>query len=296
MPISFTCPYCGLQTNVGEAYAGQSGPCAGCGKIVTIPPLVGMGPPPRAGGGMSVGAIIIVVLAAALGVVLACGGILAALLLPAVQASREAARRSQCCNNLRQIALAMHNYHDTYKCFPPAVIADKNGRPMRSWRVAILPFLEQSPLHDRYNSNEPWDSPSNRTLGSAMPPTYRCPSEAGAGSMETNYVMIVGKGTAGGLPNEAVSFADITDGTSNTILIVEVTGSGIHWMEPRDLSLEDIARGINDGSGKCISSNHPGGANIALCDGSVRFLSQTIDPVVLRSLILRSDGAVMGPW
>jgi len=294
MPIPFTCPHCGLQTSVEEAYAGQSGPCAGCGKRITIPALPTMGPPPRQpGGGTSSLAVVLVVV---FGAVLVCGGILAALLLPAVQAAREAARRSQCTNNLKQIALAMHNYHDVNKCFPPAVITDKDGRPMRSWRVAILPYLEQRPLYDAYNFNEPWDSPRNRVLGDAVPPVYRCPSDGKPASTETNYVMIVGKGTVGGLPNEAVRLSDITDGSSNTIMIVEVTGSGIHWMEPRDLSVDDIGRMINDGSGKWISSNHPSGVNVALCDGSVRFLSEQIDAQTLRSLILRNDGTPVPSW
>jgi prepilin-type processing-associated H-X9-DG protein len=234
--------------------------------------------------------ILIIVVVAALVGILFFGGILVALLLPAVQAAREAARRSQCTNNLKQIALAMHNYHDTYKCFPPAVITDQNGRPMRSWRVAILPFLEQAALYEAYKSDEPWDGPNNRALGNIAIPTYRCPSDPSPVPTETNYVMIVGKGAFGGLPNEAIRVSDIRDGTSNTIMIVEVTGSGIPWMEPRDLSVEEIQREINDGSGKWISSKHPGGVNVALCDGSVRFLAQTIDRNILRSLIDPNDG------
>ena len=288
MPVSFTCPHCGLHTNVADGYAGQSGPCVRCGNMITVPGGSGVVVPvPRAGGGMPILVIVVVV---ALAVVLSFGGILVALLLPAVQAAREAARRSQCTNNLKQIALAVHNYHDTYKCFPPAVITDQNGRPMRSWRVAILPYLECTPLYQRYNFNEPWDGPTNRALHNEAIATYRCPDDPSPVSTETNYVMIVGKGAFGGLPNEAVRIYDIRDGLSNTIMIVEVTGSGIHWMEPRDLSVEEIQRGINDGSGKWISSHHPGGANVALCDGSVRFLPQTVDREMLRRLIDPKDG------
>ncbi|MEZ6114117.1 MAG: DUF1559 domain-containing protein [Pirellulaceae bacterium] len=84
------------------------------------------------------------------------------MLLPAVQTAREAARRSQCSSNLKQIELALHNYHDTFKSFPPAYIADANGRPMHSWRVLILPFMEQRELYDQCRFDEPWDGPNNQ--------------------------------------------------------------------------------------------------------------------------------------
>ena len=209
----------------------------------------------------------------------------------AVQSAREAARRAQCVNNLKQIGLALHNYHDTYKSFPPAVTTDKNGRPMHSWRVAILPFIEQAALYKNYKFDEPWDGPNNRNLDNIAIPVFRCPCDPGPpGSTETNYVMVTGEHTIGGLPNAATRISDIRDGTSNTIMIVEVTGSGIRWAEPRDLSVEEIRRGINDKSGKWISSHHPGGVNVAFCDGSVRFLSATIDRETLRRLIDPNDG------
>jgi prepilin-type processing-associated H-X9-DG protein len=293
MPILFTCPHCGLQTTVADQYAGLSGPCAGCGRTVTIPIVVGVSPPAAQGTGAGTAILIVVLVAAVLVGLLVCGG--AALLLPAVQSAREAARRSQCTNHLKQIVVALHNYHDTYGRFPSAVITDKDGRPMHSWRVAILPFLEQKPLYDQYDFNQPWDSPKNRALAGIPMGVYQCPSANNPTPTETNYVMIVGKGTIGGLPNEKVGMADITDGTVNTILVVEVVGTGIQWMEPKDLSIEELAARLNDGSAKCISSRHPGGANVAMADGSVRFLSNATDAQTLRRLVLRNDGqAVSG--
>src|SRR6476469_182788 len=89
-------------------------------------------------------------------VVIAIIGVLVALLLPAVQAAREAARRMQCSNHLKQIGLALQNYHDTFGSLPPAYLADSQGKPIHSWRVLILPFLENTTLYDRYSFDEPW--------------------------------------------------------------------------------------------------------------------------------------------
>jgi len=226
---------------------------------------------------------------------LLCSGILVALLLPAVQSAREAARRSQCTNNLKQIALAMHNYHDTYKSFPPAYIADESGRPMHSWRVLILPFLEQGPLFDQYNFDEPWDSPENLVLADLMPDVFRCPSDVSSGPLETSYAMIVGPGTLFDGVDPA-GFRDILDGTSNTLLSVEAAGSGIHWMEPRDLDFEQLRLQINGPAGFGIRSHHPRGVEAAMCDGSVHFLSNGLDPKVLERLITIADGEPVGDF
>ena len=293
MPIPFTCPHCGTQTSVDDQYAGQTGPCASCGQTITVPMPGGISPaysPPKSSSGPVVGVIIMVVL----GIGLVFGAILVALLLPAVQSAREAARRSQCSNNLKQLALAMHNYHDTYKVFPAAILTDEGGEPMRSWRVAILPFVEQQGLYSQYDFDVPWDDPGNQFLAGIPVSIYRCPSDppsSGASSLcETNYVMVVGKGTIGGEPNESVAFSDITDGMSNTIMMIEVGGSGINWMEPRDITLEEAITYITNPAASPFTQSHPGGVNVALADGSVRFISSGIDPGMLRALLTRNGG------
>jgi len=93
-------------------------------------------------------------------------------MLPAVESAREAARRAQCTNNLKQIALAMHEYHDMNNTFPAPAIADKQGKPLLSWRVAILPYLDQKPLYSKFKLDEPWDGPNNKALLKEMPSTY----------------------------------------------------------------------------------------------------------------------------
>jgi prepilin-type processing-associated H-X9-DG protein len=289
MPIPFTCPHCGHQTNVSDEYAGQSGPCFQCGKTIDVPtvaqPAVQPAAAPPVRGSKARASVVL----AALALVLVGGAILTLLLMPAVQSAREAAKRTQCSNNLKYLALAMHNYYDTYGSFPPAYLADENGTPMHSWRVLILPFLEQQALYEHYNFDEPWDSPANSLVANTVLEVYRCPSETPINPTDTSYVMIVGPGTLYE-GEEPAQFQDIRDGTSNTIMFVEAAGCGINWAEPRDLDIELLSLQINNPAGLDIRSLHPGGANTAFCDGSVRFLSETIDPATLECLITIADG------
>jgi prepilin-type processing-associated H-X9-DG protein len=305
MPINFTCPHCGASTEVADQYVGQSGPCAHCGKMVTVPLPGGMSPPTDAGmtpkRGLGTGAIVAIVLVVVLMVALVCGGILVALMLPAVQAAREAARRITCTNSMKQITLAIHNYATKYKCFPPAYIPDKNGKPMHSWRVLILPFMEEGTLYKQYRFNEPWNSPHNRALASQMPRGYACPDVGPPGGSETSYAMIVGPHTISDGPT-ARTFAAIKDGMSNTIMVVEATDAHINWMEPRDLDAKKMRFQIggdrNPNTTKNeVSSPHANGANVAFCDGSVRFLSGfDTDPKQLEAMTTIDGGeAIASP-
>jgi prepilin-type processing-associated H-X9-DG protein len=276
MPISFTCPHCGVQTQVDDQYAGQSGPCSGCGQTVTIPPSAAPGqnapmytaaPPQR----KSSAWIWVIVLAVCLVGAVACGGVLIALLLPAINAAREAAREAQCTNKLKQIGLAMANYETTHGTFPPAFVADEDGKPMHSWRVLLLPHLGRSDLYDMYDFDEPWDGPNNRVLANMMSEVYACPSSGDGTTNQTNYVMIVGANTISDGPTGRRT-SDIKDGASNTIMIVEAAGCGFDWMEPVDLKADEISYEINDGSGKGICSDHLGRVNALFCDGHVEDL------------------------
>ena len=221
--------------------------------------------------------IIIVAVCAGLGL-LVCGGV--ALLLPAVQQAREAARRSSCKNNLKQIALALHNYHEIHGTFPPAYIADKNGKPMHSWRVLILPYLEQQPLFDRYRFDEPWDGPNNRQLAAMMPDVFRCPS-APDGSPKTHYVVVVGPKTV--FPGaESIRFRQIKDGTSSTILTVESPEKAVHWMKPEDISPAEFLRQMESAKGD--GGYHGNGTHIGLADGSVRWLGDVSQQAIKKAI------------
>jgi prepilin-type N-terminal cleavage/methylation domain-containing protein len=120
-------------------------------------------------------------------VVIAIIGILIALLLPAVQAAREAARRSQCSNNLKQIGLGSHNYHDTFGCFPPGAITDGacGGQNNRiNWAIALLPYMEQNAVYDLYDHSVYNSTPPNEALRQTLVATYLCPSDTGAGELQ----------------------------------------------------------------------------------------------------------------
>jgi hypothetical protein len=215
-----------------------------------------------------------------------CFGLLAA--LGRLEApARYGARRAQCTNNLKQIALAMHNYQSVYGTFPSAYVADRQGRPMHSWRVLILPFLEFQSLYDRYSFNEPWDGPNNIKLLNEMPQLFECPSHHATGpvpSTLTSYVVIRGPGTM--FPgSKSVRLDQVTDGPDRTIMAVETANMHIPWTKPEDLDLDTMSLQINDRDQPSFSSDHQGGAQAAFGDGMCRFLANSTPGIGLRALV-----------
>ena len=260
-------------------------------------------------------------------VVIAIIGILIALLLPAVQAAREAARRMQCSNNLKQLGLAMHNYHDTYQCFPPGfMVVDELGNIGGgwAWAVFLMPFIEQSPLQDKlsvtkYSLGQVTSDPELMPLLQTPLEPLKCPSSTveplreylGASGImvsTANYMCCRGFFRYSGpvhleKPNNgvlfgqsSVRFADIRDGTSNTIALGERTVLPVYadqparwpsWCGPGGLSPtggigSTVSSSVYDKMNHptdihLFSSEHPGGANFGFADGSVHFLSETIE-------------------
>ncbi|MBX3412752.1 MAG: DUF1559 domain-containing protein [Pirellulales bacterium] len=229
-----------------------------------------------------------IVAIAAVPVLLCVAGILIALLLPAVQAARAAAQRSTCRNNLKYLGLAMHNYHETYGSFPPPYLADANGKPMHSWRVLLLPFLDAADLYARYDFNEPWDGPHNQQLAAEMPEVFRCPSAMNSSDpMTTNYVAVVGPGYLFDA-NRVNRYADVLDGLSQTIALVESSGpfgANIHWMSPEDIPAERLPPTLNSPPGPAIASQHLRGVNMLMGDASIYFIQDDLPASELRAML-----------
>ena len=152
---------------------------------------------------------------------------------------------------------------------------------MHSWRVLLLPYLEQHRLYDEYNFDEPWNGPNNRKLHNRVVECFSCPTDEPSIPGQTSYVAIVGAETAWPAPGKAKP-EDFCDGKSDTLLIVEVANSGIHWMEPRDLDFSTMSFQINPSAGRGISSYHPGCAVVTYADGRTETMNKALDAKRLR--------------
>jgi len=211
------------------------------------------------------------------------------LLAPAVGNARIAAQRAQSMNSLKQLALAMHLYLDMHNTFPPAASHDANGNAMLSWRVHLLPMLDQTSLYKEFRLNEAWDSPHNKKLIPRMPAMLRSPLLKDAKPGMTTYLVPVGKDTIFAGPKGA-KINDITDGTSATILIVEVNdANAVIWTKPDDL---DIAA---PNLLQRLVRPEFSGFLAAYADGSVRVLRDSLDRDDLSALFTRGDGRVVNP-
>jgi prepilin-type N-terminal cleavage/methylation domain-containing protein/prepilin-type processing-associated H-X9-DG protein len=289
-------------------------------------------------------------------VVIAIIGVLVGLLLPAVQAAREAARRVQCQNNLKQLGLAFHNHETNFNYFPAVGswrLIDERTRVLAYWGVQLLPFIEQENIRSRWNYNLPHNGPDNGQWAAIPLAIMVCPSAADS-RRETN-IAFTGAPIMGAVSDYAATLSvsasqytngfittprpssllgaisqilasgrgnklsDITDGTSNTLLVAESAGRPANWIAGRRVEGRQILRGgwteqngitvrgyQQDGSGgfaggpcmincnneQAIYAFHPGGANVGLADGSVRLLSATTSADVVAALITRGGGEI----
>jgi prepilin-type N-terminal cleavage/methylation domain-containing protein/prepilin-type processing-associated H-X9-DG protein len=254
-------------------------------------------------------------------VVVAIIGMLVALLLPAVQAAREAARRAQCQNNLRQIGIALHAYHNTHAHFPVGCIdkrvpkTNPNGRQL-AWSATILPELEEPSLHRLIDFESAYDSAANSTAAATVLAAYLCPSSVRIAAGRENAIVrnplspgVTGHRAAaidyGGiygaaqvspaangvlLYDRAVKIPEITDGTSHTLALAEDTGRG--WLMDGEWingeNIYDVSNPINLQQHNEIWSDHPGGAMALWCDGGASLLATEIELAALKSICTRA--------
>jgi beta-lactamase regulating signal transducer with metallopeptidase domain len=193
-------------------------------------------------------------------------------------------RSRQAMNNLKMLALAMHNYHDKHKHFPPAVVMGPDGKTPHSWRVELLPFLDAEKLFREYRENEPWDSPINAKVLRHMPDVFRSPFDA-ANSTDSSYYVFTGPGTIFDGPN-GTPISSITDGTSNTLLVVE-SERNIPWTKPEDIPF-DPNKPL-----PTLGGYVEGRFLAALADGSARRFETDKIKDLLKALIMRNDGTVI---
>ena len=249
------------------------------------------------------------------GTAVATAGVATALLLPAVQQAREAARRTQSKNNLKQIGLALHNYHDSYGHLPEGFRETKNKElkddKRQSWMVSILPFLDQAAVYNQVQADEAWDSENNAPLTSLKIPTLQNPAVVEKGVPKfgtTHYVGIGGLGKDGpklkvtdekaGMfgYNRATAFRDVTDGLSNTFMVGEASKDFGPWGKGGESTIRPFVKKpyINGPDG--IGSPFRGGSHFLLGDGSVRFVSENIDPSTVEALTTIRGGEVLGEF
>jgi hypothetical protein len=214
---------------------------------------------------------------------------------PSLTRTPAAARELQCRDNLRRIGLAMQRYHEVHGSFPPAYVADENGKPMHSWRVLLLPYLDEQRLFREYDFSSPWDSPENVRLARRMPAVYACPEDTDAAFGDTSYVVVNGTGVVFDGPNKMPA-QEISDGLGNTILVVESVGGGVPWTAPRDLEVGSTSLSINRDDERGMGSNHrAGGAHFLMGDGSVYFFSDRVPTEAIEAMLTASGGESVTP-
>jgi hypothetical protein len=310
--IEFRCA-CGKPLQAQDEHAGLPVRCPGCGATVTVPgapeaiqptaplpravaaapseqttarPYAPAGPPPprrerRPSSGLS-GTVLAVIIGAAVTLVLlvVVGGYL--LFRRSQDRVEEAAARTESMNNLKILLLGMHSYHDGYKRLPTHAIYSKDGRPLLSWRVTLLPFIEEKNLYLQFKLDEPWDSPHNIRLLERMPKIY-APVRGEAPPGHTPYQVFTGPNTVFNGPIPVRIGPGVPDGASNTIFIVEADGT-VPWTQPADLVVapgQPLPRLRGRWDDRFL---------VGMGDASVRSVSNRIRESVLRSAIDPRDG------
>jgi prepilin-type processing-associated H-X9-DG protein len=205
--------------------------------------------------------------------------------------SGDAAPRTRCLNNIRNLGLGLINYAaGNNGVLPPAWNVDKQGQPLQSWRLSVVGYLDEPAIARAYHPHEPWNSPFNSQFAERELSVMRCPEDISR-TTDTSCMVVVGPRTAfpGAKPRKLKEIED-HDGLTNTITIVETAESGVNWSEPREIAFDDALRGINIPGVLTLSSRHNGVVMVSFADGHALPISDKIDPAMLKQLLQIDDG------
>lgn len=219
-----------------------------------------------------------------------------AILIPVViLPALAAARGLETMSNLKLIGSALYEFQSRNGRFPSAYIVDGNGKPMLSWRVSLLPYLDQESLYREFDLAQPWDSERNRPLIAKIPRIYQSPFLWSNAKGATHVVAVVGPNAAW-TESAPVNLDELVDGPHNTLWVVEYARDDIPWTQPADLKSNEMSFTINDSTKPSIGSASRNGASIVLVDGSVLSLPNDFSSELLKALINRRDGKPDGQW
>ncbi|QEG40465.1 DUF1559 family PulG-like putative transporter [Roseimaritima ulvae] len=197
----------------------------------------------------------------------------------------KAEARMECSKRMKAIANAIEAYKDDHGSFPPAFTQSEAGEPLHSWRTLILPYLGEQDLYDRIDLSQSWDSDVNRLARETVVEAYRCPLDGDSRTQTRYYAVLSINGVMKGV--DATTPEEVVDGLDSTIAFVEGQSSkAVAWIEPNDLSLSEFL----DFDWETEMSHHIGGTHVAMCDGSIMFITDSITQEMLRSLFSASGG------
>lgn len=278
MTIPFQCPHCNHHTEVAEAFAGHSGPCAGCGRTVAVPVPDYLGrveAPPALQGRQLKGSTWALIAA---GVLFGLLSLLAIVLFvkPYLTSTSGGDPRAtaECQEKLNRITAAIQSYAQDHGHYPPAYTVDpKTGLPLHSWRVLILPYLGEETLYSKIDQSQPWDSPRNLQFQTQMPEIYHCSAHSALSGAFTHYVAVEGDGLFFSGSKRRTP-AEITDDPATLIVVVEVANSTINWMSPMDLHDSGVGNSIGNDPNSVSSLHGDGEMNVGNLNGRAELISR----------------------
>ena len=294
MPFQFTCPYCFKKTLVLEELAGQKGPCVGCGKVITVPEPPSKQPDAAAPIGSSfVPASQLQARSEFKMFALRAGGLTLGIIIfsavmlfglwPTFKGLKARRDAIACMSNLQRIARALNAYAAEHGTYPTPVVTDAAGKPLYSWRVLLLPYLEEPSLYANFKLNEAWDSAANAQLIAQCPNVYLSPG-SGANSSQANYVLITGAGTL--FPKTGpLKPAQISDGLDRTLLVVETDNLMNDWSKPFDIDISKMNSRIGAPGADTIGGTHAAGAAAVFADGQPAWLSVNLPAAIVDASI-----------